>query len=57
MYQMFLTVRGAVQGSFRAALGVFMSSYDQDGELENVPLPPPLPPTPRDNFSVLIWII
>ena len=50
MYQMFLTVRGAVQGSFRTALGVaslslFMSSYDQDGELGDVPPPPP--PTPR----------
>ena len=42
MNQMFLTVRSAVQGSFMTTLGValslFMSSYDQDGELGDVPL-------------------
>ena len=51
MDQMFLTVRGVVQGSFMATLGVppslFMWSYDQDGELEDVPHPPPSPPPPR----------
>ena len=43
MDQMFPTVRGVVQGSFMATLGVasvfpslFMWSYDQDGELECV---------------------
>ena len=45
MDQMFLTVRGAVQSSFRSTLGVvqalplFMSSYDQDRELGDAPLP------------------
>ena len=35
--QMFLTGRGGVQGSFRATLGVASVSYDQDGELGDVP--------------------
>ena len=40
MDQMFLSVRDAVQGSFRATpLPLFMSSYDQDGELGDVPQP------------------
>ena len=40
MDQMFLSVRNAVQGSFRATpLLLFMSSYDQDGELGDVPQP------------------
>ena len=38
---MFLTGRGGEQGSFRVTLGValslFMTSYDQDGELGDVP--------------------
>ena len=34
MHQMFITVRGAVQGSFRISpVSLFMSSYDQDGKL------------------------
>ena len=38
--QMFLSVWDAVQGSFRATpLPLFMSSYDQDGELGDVPQP------------------
>ena len=40
MDQMFLSVRDTVQGSFRATpLPLFMSSYDQDGELGDVPQP------------------
>ena len=40
MDQMFLSVRDAVQGSFRATpLPLFMSSYGQDGELGDVPQP------------------
>ena len=40
MDQMFLSVRDAVQGSFRATpLPLFMSSYDQDGELGDVTQP------------------
>ena len=39
--QMFITVRRAVQGSFRALPpSLFMSSYDQDGELGEPPPPP-----------------
>ena len=38
--QMFLSVRDAVQGAFRATpLPLFMSSYDQDGELGDGPQP------------------
>ena len=39
--QMFITVRGTVQGSFRASPpSLFMSSYDHDGELGEPPPPP-----------------
>ena len=41
MDQMFLTVRGVVQGSFMEIPSLFMWSYHQDGELEDVPPPPP----------------
>ena len=49
--QMFLTVRGAVQGSFRATLGVasvfvhvFCLLTNRMGSLEISPPPPPQPP-------------
>ena len=48
MDQMFLTVRGVVQGSFMATLGVASVFVHQDGELEDVPPPPP--PTPPRVF-------
>ena len=46
MDQMFLTVRGAVQGSFRATLGLLMPSYDQDGD--------PPPPT-HTHLGFFLW--
>ena len=63
MDQMFLTVRGAVQGSFRATLGVasvfvhVVFRLTRLGSLETRPPPPPPPPhthTPRGFSSVLI---
>ena len=46
MDQMFLTVRGAVQGSFRATLGVASVLRPGWGAWRCTPPPPPPPPPP-----------
>ena len=59
MYQMFLSVRGAVQGSFKASLGV-ASVFVRPGWVAWRYVPPSRhlpPPTPRFFSSVLIKII
>ena len=59
MDQMFLTVRGAVQGTFRATLGVASAFVQVVGSLEMPPPPPPHTHTHTSGFfsSVLIYII
>ena len=56
MDPMFFTVRGAVQGSFRATLDVtsvlVLSFYNQDGELGHAS--PPTPTPTHAHFLILV---